>query len=293
MNNALNAIELSDDPLLRSMLWTSLLSSKNIDLGQVIDSIATEDNDRIINQVLNILVKKLNEFERQGKNDRVKKLGSKLEALLWEQITEVKSNRNIRIIRFVSYIKAVRSYSGRNHIVALLENTISLPDLPINQDYRWLLIKRLAVLNDKQARNYISSEKLKDQSDAGMLGAIAAESSLPDSSIKKQWITNFMDNTNPLPFSNQRVAMKNLFPANQRALQEKLVVEMLDALPMINETRDNYYQNSYAESLFSGICSLEGLAKIEAALDKDKIGTTLYRFLSENVQIAQNCVKEI
>ena len=291
MNNALDAIERSDDPILRSMLWTSLLESPNTDFEQVIISIEGEENDRIINQVLNILVEKLDELERQGKIDAVKVIGSKLEALLWKQITQAQSNINIRIIRLENYINALRSDKGRAHIIELLENTISLPELPISQDHRWLLIKRLAILNDTQARNYIEKEKLSDQSDAGRLATIAAESSLPDSNIKQKWITKFMDNENPLPFSNQRAAMRNLFPANQLALQEMLLSEMITALPMIRETRDNYYQSSYAQNLFAGICNAKGLAQIEAALDKDKIGNTLYRFLSENIQAAQECVK--
>ena len=40
----------------------------------------------------------------------------------------------------------------------------------------------------------------------------------------------------------------------------------------------------------SGICTVEGLAQMSAALDKAVIGTTQYRFLSENVQRAEKCV---
>jgi aminopeptidase N len=290
--SVLRAIEKSDDPFLRSMLWTSVLKNPDTNFEHVIELIKQEKNDRIIKQVIENLVKKVNRLERQG-NDAFILLGSKLEELLWHQIIEGESSKSTRIVRLKNYINVVRTDLGRAHIVDLLEGTSKVPSLPISQEHRWLLIKRLAILNDKQAHNYISNEKLADQSDAGKRSAIAAESSLPDIVIKRQWIAAFMNNENPLPLSNQRAAMENIFPANQLVLQEELLAEMIRPLSMIRDTRDHYYQRSYARDLFAGICTIKGAAQIEAALIKDNIGTTLYRFLSENVQKAQSCVEEL
>lgn len=290
--NALRAITLSDDPFLRSMLWTSVLDNTETDFERVIEIIKQEQNDRVIKQVLSELVKKINAFERQG-NRMAFLLSQKLEAMLWHQITKSESSKSVRILRLENFIRLVRSENGRRNIVSLLENTTELPSLPISQEHRWLLIKRLAVLSDEQAKSFIRNEKKADKSDAGRRAAIAAEASLADLSIKRKWMTTFLDNKKPMPLSNQRAAMRNIFPANQLLLQEKLLPEMIKALPMIRKTRDNYYQRSYARELFAGICSAKGLSQIESVLDKNKLGTTLYRFLSENVQQAQSCVKEL
>jgi aminopeptidase N len=290
-DNALDAVSKSNDPLLRSMLWTSILDSSDISLEQVISAIETEQNDRIIYQVLSQIIGQLDTLERQ-ESDLVALITAKLEAMLWRQITLGDSSKSTRIIRLQSYVNALRTDEAQQHLIELLENKIALPSLPITQEYRWLLIKRLAVLDNKEARNYIANETIKDQSDAGLRAAIAAESALPDQLTKQAWLNKFLDNDKPLPLSNQRAAMENMFPANQLALQEALLQDMLKALPFIKDSKDNYYQRSYAQNLFAGICSKDGVAQMEVALDKDAIGTTLYRFLSENVQEARRCVQE-
>jgi aminopeptidase N len=291
MNNAFSTIGKSQDPLLRSMLWTSLLNNPKTNIEEVINALETEDNDRIINQVLKVLISKFNKYERQG-NEVVKVHGAQLEALLWRQITQEKGSDSIRIIRLEWYINLVRSKEGRSHIIELLDELVKLPALPISQELRWQLIRRLAILGDDKLQQYLVNEVIADPSDAGKIAAIAVESSLANVEIKKQWIARFMDNNNPLPLSNQRAAMGSLFPANQVAIHAEFLPELIAALPMIKVSKDNYYQSSYASNLFAGICTKHELSLIESALDKDKIGTTLYRFLSENVQKAQLCIDE-
>ncbi len=288
--HAFKALKLSADPMLRSMLWTALLDSPDLQISQLIEAIEQESNDRIINQVLSVLADKLNLAERQ--DQLLKTDVMKLETMLWQQLSSDNSTLSTRIIRFENYLNVIRSDAGRANLKALLEGRVLLPDLPISQEHRWLLIKRLALLGDEEAANLIAKEKVSDSSDAGRLAAIAAESSLADKAIKRQWLTRFFDNEAPLPLSHQRSAMENIFPANQMALQIEFLPKLIEALPMIGNTRDNYYQRSYARDLFVGVCDQNALTQMEAALDVDKIGTTLYRFLSENVQAAQNCLKK-
>jgi aminopeptidase N len=289
--NALNVLNLSQDPMLRSMLWSSLFEASTIDYEQLINTIENEENDRVINQVLKVLIDKINTMERQSKDEFIV-INKKLEELLWKQITIGESSISTRIIRLESFINTVRSKDGQDQLIELLEKATTLPELLISQDRRWLIIARLALLSNEKARNFITNEKQSDDTDSGKLAAIKAESSLSDVEIKKRWVSIFLENENPLPLSNQRMAMRNMFPANQIKIQEMLLPELLKALPMIKKTRDNYYQSAYASSLFSGLCSKDALKQLESSLDKDKIGTTLYRFLSENVQKTQDCISD-
>ena len=190
-----------------------------------------------------------------------------------------------------NYINVIRSPKGIEQLKQLLDQHITLPDININQQHRWDFIKRLAILGDEKTSDYFSNEKISDNTDAGRLSAIAVEASLADESTKRKWLSLFMQQQNPLPLSHQRVAMASLFPPNQTALQEILLPPMLDALEEMYKTRDNYYQRSYAQDLFAGVCSVNGLSLMQTALDKNKIGTTLYKFLSENVQSTQECIK--
>ena len=87
--------------------------------------------------------------------------------------------------------------------------------------------------------------------------------------------------------------MAHLFPANQTGLQDALLADLLAMLPMIRDSKDHYYQRAYAQSLFAGVCNQSSLDQLKVVLDKDQLGTTLYRFLAENIQQAQACVTEV
>ena len=289
-NNAFEAIGKTKDAFLRSMLWTSVLNNSDIPFEKYIAAIKLEENDRIINQVLESLSGKLDQYERQG-NTQFKKSGTALEDMLLQRITEQKNTMSTRMILLENYITVVRSSNGMKQLKQLLDKTITLPGLTISQEQRWDFIWRLAISGDEETNDYLAKEKLSDTTDAGRLSTIAVEASLADETIKRNWFATFMQQENPLPLSHQRVAMSSMFPPNQTDLQEVLLSSMLNALEEINKTRDNYYQRSYAQDLFAGVCSSSGLTLMQKFLNKNKIGTTLYKYLSENIQSAQKCIE--
>ncbi|PCI80571.1 MAG: hypothetical protein COB20_02775, partial [SAR86 cluster bacterium] len=122
--------------------------------------------------------------------------------------------------------------------------------------------------------------------------AIAAEAALVDLSIKQEWAARILDTENPLPLSNLRAAMGSIFPTGQEELQLELLPELTSNLSDLAANRDNYFQQSYGRDLFSGVCSEAGLQILSNAIrDKEAIGATLYRFMSENEQSAADCVE--
>ncbi|MGJ8663674.1 MAG: M1 family aminopeptidase, partial [Marinicella sp.] len=285
----IEAINKSNDPMLRSMLWTTVFSESDIDFEQVIHALDSENNDRVIGQVQRKLIEKLNLMERQGRPN-VMTVGQSIESLLWRKLNTAGKGDSLSMIMLQDYVNVVRTASGQNNLLGLLSGNINLPEVTLSQDNRWSIIHRMAVLNHKNINDLLDHETMNDPSDGGKLGAIAAEAALPDLANKKAWIKQFMVNENAMPFSQQRVAMENLFPANQTQFQEELLPDLVAALPVIGQTRDNYYQRSYAESLFHGVCSDSAINTINTVLDKEQLGTTLYRFLSENLQLAQECL---
>lgn len=301
-----NALTEVSDPLMRSMVWTGLFDapaknqmSNNELLALLITSLPLESNDRIIRQTLSELVTNLNQLERMGPDYsfQLTTYSTAAEEQLWNLISRGviaganSQNESTLNIRLANYIGIARSDSALDNLIGLLNDSIRIPGLTIGQGVRWNLIKRLAERGHNSARELMATEQQRDSSDAGRRAFFAAESALPDLAIKQTWIERILDKLNPLPLSNQRAAMGSIFPTGQQELQLALLPELVANLETLAIEKDNYYLQSYGRDLFAGICSEEGLELIEDAISNpDAIGATLYRFMSENVQRAQQCV---
>jgi len=174
----------------------------------------------------------------------------------------------------------------------LLDGNVKIPGLKVGQNQRWNIIQRFTARDYDNAREQLAAERQSDQSDAGRRSAIAAESALPDLSIKQQWITRILDAENQLPLSSLRAAMGSIFPTGQEKLQLALLEQLTGNLPELASNRDNYFQQTYGRDLFSGICDQQGLEILSASIsDSESVGATLYRFMSENEQSASECIQ--
>ena len=306
-----------DDPLLRSMIWTALFNAADnnsdqelagdaladnpqIDnavlLSTIINSMETEINDRIIRQTLAELVGNLNMLERLGTGfaDELLDYGLSAENKLWElieagaQTSESQSTLNLRLSH---YINLARNEIALENLAGLLSGEIQIPGLQVGQGTRWTIIRRLAARSFSAVDELLAAERLSDLSDAGRIAAISVEAATANQATKQTWVDRFFDAENPLPLSHQRAAMSAIFPTGQEELQLALLPQLAAAAGNMGAARDNYYLRSYGRSLFSGICSTEGLEILSAAIaEPEKIGPTLYRFMSENEQRAAACV---
>ncbi|MBL4572066.1 MAG: aminopeptidase N [Gammaproteobacteria bacterium] len=302
-----SALERIDDPLMRSMIWTALFDAPRSTqmenstlLETLIASLPLEDNDRIIRQTMAALVGNLNLLERLGGEyaSELAEYGPQAEQQLWQLISEgvtgasdsqSLSTLNLRLSR---YIGLARSNEALGNLASLLEGGTGISGLSLGQNQRWTIIQRFTARDYDNARELLASERQRDPSDAGRRSAIAAEAALPDLNIKQEWVARILDTENPLPLSNLRAAMGSIFPTGQEELQLALLPQLTSNLPELAANRDNYYQQTYGRDLFSGICEQRGLEILSASIsDSDAIGTTLYRFMSENEQSASECIE--
>jgi aminopeptidase N len=300
------ALERIDDPLLRSMLWTALIdapSSGQMDnaslLQTLIAALPTENNDRIIRQLLAELVRNLNLLERLAGDaaTELAEYGPQAERQLWLLISAgVSASRDGQTastlhLRLSRYIALARSEDALRNLAGLLDGNIVLTGLTLGQNQRWDIIQRFSARDYGDARGLLAAERERDASDAGQRAAIAAEVALPELAIKQEWVNRILDKENPLPLSNLRAAMSAIFPSGQEPLQLALLPQLSSKLAEIALSSDNYFQQSYARDLFFGICDQQGLQILNAAIsDSEAIGATLYRFISENRQSAADCI---
>ena len=302
-----NAIERIDDPLMRSMIWTALFNAPSNGqmenstlLETLIASLPMEDNDRIIRQTMATLVSNLNLLERLGGEyaNELAEYGPQAEQQLWQLInagvndeasSQSLSTLNLRLSR---YIGLARSFEALENLASLLEDATGIPGLSLGQNQRWNIIQRFTARGYTRARELLAAERERDSSDAGRRSAIAAQAGLPDLNIKREWVTRILDTENPLPLSNLRAAMGSIFPTGQEELQLALLPQLTSNLSQLASNRDNYFQQTYGRDLFSGICEQQGLEILSNAIsDSDAIGATLYRFMSENLQSASQCLE--
>ena len=302
-----NAIERIDDPLMRSMIWTSLFNApsngqmeNSILLETLIASLPVEENDRIIRRTMATLVSNLNLLERLGGEyaNELAEYGPQAEQQLWQLInagvndeagSQSLSTLNLRLSR---YIGLARSFEALGNLASLLEDATRISGLSLGQNQRWNIIQRFTARDYNGARELLAAERERDPSDAGRRSAIAAQAGLPDLNIKREWVTRILDTENPLPLSNLRAAMGSIFPTGQEELQLALLPQLTSNLSQLALNRDNYFQQTYGRDLFSGICEQQGLEILSNAIsDSDAIGATLYRFMSENVQSASQCIE--
>lgn len=305
-NNALDKIQ---DPLLRSMIWTALIEGARLhdfDDNALIDLIISakgqEQNERVVRQIQAALIEHLNLLERAAtaspqpgellaRLDRFTKLA---ETRLWEILMsgpnpdQTQSRLNLQM---GNYVALARSDAALANLIGLLDASVTVPGLSVQPDLRWRIIRRLAARGHESAPGLLAAEQQRDSSDAGRISAIAAEASLPDLVTKQQWVDHILHNTNSLPFSQLRAAMGGLFPTGQEALQLVLLTQLTTALSALATERDAYFLQSYGSDLFLGVCSEAGLRQLNAAIaDRNLVGPTLYKFISENAQAAGNCL---
>ncbi|MFK7864143.1 MAG: aminopeptidase N [Pseudohongiellaceae bacterium] len=303
-----NVLALIDDPLTRSMIWTALFDApKNLQmdnnqlLATVITNLPLEQNDRIIRQTLSELSANLNNLERLGSDYlfQLTTYSTAAEDQLWKLISrgviegaEAQSESTLNL-RLRYYRDIARSSTALGNLNSLLNGEIAIPGLEIGQGLRWSLVTRLAARDYPNARDLIAQEQERDPSDAGRRAYFSAQASLPNLEIKRTWVQRFLDSDDPLPLSNQRSAMSSIFPTGQEDLQLALLPTLAENLAELGAERDNYYLRSYGSDLFAGVCSEEGLAILEQALaSPDEVGPTLFRFINENRQSAQQCLAQ-
>ncbi len=311
VNSLINdaALTKTSDPLLRSMFWTAMFDAPSNDqleqaqlLEMLVSSLPAEQNDRIMRQTLSELVGRFNRLETMGARyaEELASYGVMAEQQLWALVLEGVFENNAQgysqsestlNLRLNNYINLARSDAALSHLISLINAEVQIQGLTVGQSLRWNIIQRLTNRNHPQARILLQAEQGRDPSDAGRRAAIAAESALPDTAIKQAWLDRILESENPLPLSNLRASMTSLFPPGQEQLQLDLLPQMTANLEALAQTRDNYFLRTYGQALFSGICDQQGLNLLNTATaNPEALGATLYRFMSENVEDAQNCV---
>jgi aminopeptidase N len=199
-------------------------------------------------------------------------------------------NRDFQRRWFDAYISLSSHGEALKHIQSLLQSKSHIKGLSIDQDLRWAMIRQLNRYDYGDAQALLAQEKHLDQSDSGEKAAIAAEAIRPQSALKRQWL-NTIENNDTMPFSKIRIAMFNLYPAEQKLLSAATAEQRFANLPLMDD-KGPVFMRSFAAALIPTQCSAGNINAISDVLDTQTgLSQLARRALLETRQEEQRCVK--
>lgn len=193
---------------------------------------------------------------------------------------------------FKTFLGVAWSEAGIATMRELLDGTQKIPGLDITADLRWKLLTRLAGSAQPDTEALLAAERAADNSDFGVKNNLTAMAARPDLAVKKRWLAELQKPTSLTGLSRQRAVMAGLFPADQTHLQEKMLDEILDSLPVLSHKVDPYFLSSYVIALLRPICTPVSAEMMQTTIRQsvDQLDSTALRFLLEAQQADAECL---
>ena len=291
-------LNLVSDPLLRSMLWQSMWDSVvdgKTSMEQFINIVLInaplEKDYTILGQVLDNMQRAKNYLDLMAPMHASynSKISKALSQMSLRMSMEHYRNRDFQRRWFDAYINLSSHGDALEHIQSLLKNKSHIKGLTIDQDLRWAMIRQLNRYDYGDAHALLAAEKRLDQSDSGEKAAIAAEVIRPESALKRQWLNRIEHNDN-MAFSKIRVAMYNLYPAEQKLLSAATAEQRFANLPLMDD-KGPVFMRSFAAQLIPMDCSSSNIDAISHVLNRQtSLSALTRRALLEARQQEQRCI---
>ena len=290
-----------EDPLQRSMLWHDLWqATRDGELtlaayaAVAVEQSRKETNVNLLDQVLGTLTATIAFLNRLGpaSAETREMYLPRIEELAWSGALTAPAGSDLQSTWLDRYVGLAQTPKALDRLERLLDGELALKGLDIDQDRRWALIIRLNTMAHPGSHKLLETERQRDQSAAGGKRAIAAEAARPDRETKENWLEEFLNAESAYSFSEQRAAMRALFPSQQSAIHAELQARILDALPRLSAERDDYFLTSYTRELLRPICREESVDRLRNALASgEKLNATVTRFLLEAHEEDERCLE--
>ncbi len=297
---AKSALSSVEDNLQRSMLWQSLWDSArdgNLPMNEYLDiaiaNVAKETDYTILGQVLSQIASArsyLSIFFPQG-HSFLDKVNSTLSALTWQEANANSDKKNMQRRWFSYYRSFANTPAELTRLAKILDGSLTIEKLTINQDLRWSIIGQLSRYNYQGSDALIDAELAKDNSDSGQKSAISARVIRPDAKVKAEWLAKIQDKNSDLPFSKLRTAMGSMYPSEQLALSEQTAEQRLASLTAIDKANDHTFMRSYANTLIPGACNAASVERLAQAIKQQtSLSAGTKRALLVTHQADEQCV---
>jgi aminopeptidase N len=288
------------DNLTRRMLWEYLWDEAQGSKLPLINyvkfvqqNIAGETDQRLAASILSRYAIAANYFwlmTNAGQDHNADLLA--MEQFLLQRLGAAPVNSDIQKVLFDIYASMAFSPAGLERLHDYLLGKNLPQSFVVDQDRRWLLLRRLNQFAYQDYRELTNAEQKKDLSDLGQQMAVVCEAIRPDPATKEKWFSLLLAENSPYKFATQRILMKFLFPLSQYDLRSQFKGRIESQLPIIHARNNDRFLAAYSDSLVPPRqCTLEGKDTLAKVRDQyASLGPVVFKNLSNAVQDEERCV---
>ena len=286
------------DPHLRAMLWSTLWEmvrdakwpvNEYADL--VFKSLGREKDLKVARAVLETVYGTSNSSP-SVLNYLPRPDYARFESFFAENLAKAAPGSDFQKLWFDGFVKIAASPSGADRLRGLLNGTVPVDGLVIDQDRRWDIIAGLCALGAADSEALIRAESARDPSDAGAKAALTARAARPDPAEKKAWFARITDPDSASSLGDLRAAMADFFPRTQMGLRADFVEPFLKKLTVLDAAKGEDFLDDYGRAMIPTLCTPESAAALGVYLEKSPPSKPiLLRALRDARQEDERCVK--
>ncbi len=305
LQKALSAMGSIQDSLTRQMLWHTLWEMvldgklKAQSYAEAVLKFASQEKDTLIlSKILQHLAQsslQTSSVVRFLDGDLRAEYQRKIETFTETQLMRASAGTDLQLIWYRAFLNAAHSEKAITALRRLLEGRSKLRAFKIDQERRWEIIQTLASRKAPEVEKLIAAELKNDPTDFGQKFAIAAETSIPEGSVKKKWENLFIEDHSTLPISKLRVAMRNFHLLNQETLSEGSVDYFFENLPKLarrNLTTSDELVKNFAHSMFPALCEPKMIERTTLLLDSHpELSAEVVKSLKIHRQEEERCIR--
>jgi len=261
-----------DDPLLRQLLWGSLwqmvrdgqhASTTFLDLVQAV--LPRETDDEIVSAALDAARGAITRYVPEARRVAAARsfVATALEAI------EGLPPGDLRRLWLRAAIGTVAHPDDAALLTGLLDGTLELADVAIDQEMRWGIVTAVSAFGLAGADARIAAELARDRTDRGERFALTAAVSAPDAAAKAEaWARINADGYGSL--HRTRAAMAGFNHAHEAELLEPYLDAFFGALPGVAESHEHAFTSAYVTRLFPAYRVETGIVTRARALAADE-----------------------
>ena len=212
-----------------------------------------------------------------------------IEKSFWEQTTKA-SDPLWKKTLLSSWARRVETEASQNKLAALLDGTLSVKPLEIDQDTRWILLQRLSAMGYPKIEDRLIAEKSKDTTESGFKAYLAAEASKPSLQAKAKWLEEMNRPDANWSLARKQSILFSMFPSTpkQNQLRGEFREQFYKTMSTLNKRNEDIsYNKSYADLAPTG-CESNLIQELD-----NYINSQDWNVVTKKVLVIQNAENKI